>query len=70
MVQVRAFIFDSVMDLYWGHTLTKKYAAVDNILKIITFKDFHILHFFANAQYALRYTVQYILLVLLVFMCF
>ena len=37
MAQFRAFIFGSVMDLYWGPTLAKNYAAVDNILKIIIF---------------------------------
>ena len=39
-------------------------------LKKNILKDFHILHFFPNAQHALRYTVQCILFVLLVFMCY
>ena len=56
MVQLRAFIFGSVMDLYWGYTHTKNYAALDNIFKII-FKDFSHFALFPHAQYALRYTV-------------
>ena len=56
MVQLRAFIFGSVMDLYWGHTLTKNCAALDKIFKII-FKDFSHFALFPHAQYALRYTV-------------
>ena len=53
MVQFRAFIFGSVMDLYWDLILTKNYSAVDNILKVIitlnififcTFSPMHNLH--------------------------
>ena len=52
VVKLRAFIFDSVMDLYRDYTHThththkRNYAAVDNILKIIILKNIHILHFF------------------------
>ena len=46
MVQFGAFIFGLVMDLYWDPTLSKNYAAVDNILKIIFKRVFHILHLF------------------------
>ena len=37
MVYLRAIIFGSVMHLYWGHTHTRNYAVVDNILEMIKF---------------------------------
>ena len=38
MIKLRAFIFGSVVDLYWGYTHTRNYASVHNILKIIKIK--------------------------------
>ena len=37
MVKLRAFIFGSVMHLYWGYPQGKNYASVNNILKVMTF---------------------------------
>ena len=43
MIKLRAFIFGSVVDLYWGYTHRRNYETVDNILKIINCLRF--LHF-------------------------
>ena len=37
MVKLRAFIFGSVMHLYWGYLQGRNYASVNNILKVMNF---------------------------------
>ena len=37
MVKLRAFIFGSVMHLYWGYLQGRNYASVNNILKVTNF---------------------------------
>ena len=37
MVKLRAFIFGSVMYIYWGYPQVRNYASLDNILKIMNF---------------------------------
>ena len=37
MVKFRAFIFDSVMYLYWDYPQGKNYASANSILKIMNF---------------------------------
>ena len=45
MVKLRAFIFDTVMHLYWGYLQERNYASIDNILKVM--------NFFKNSHFAL-----------------
>ena len=45
MVNHRACIFGSVLDLCWGYTHTWNYADMGNILNKTLFKYFHILYF-------------------------
>ena len=42
IVKLRAFIFGSVMYLYWGYMVKRNYVDLDNILKINTLQFFHI----------------------------
>ena len=52
MVKLRAFIFGTVMHLYWGYLQWRNYACTNNILKSYEFfKKFHILHFLAHLAY-------------------
>ena len=37
MVQLRVFIFGSVIDLYWSYPQRENYASVNNILKVMIF---------------------------------
>ena len=37
MVKLRAFIFDTVMHLYWGYLQGRNYASINNILKVMNF---------------------------------
>ena len=37
MVKLRAFIFGTVMHLYWGYPQRTDYASVNNILKVTHF---------------------------------
>ena len=37
MVKLRAFIFDTVMHLYWGYLQARNYASINNILKVVNF---------------------------------
>ena len=51
MVKLRAFIFDTVMHLYWGYPQGRKYASINNILKVTNFFKNHILHFLSHLTY-------------------
>ena len=46
-IKLRAFIFGSVIHLYWGYPQGRNYASVSNILEIMNFK-ISILHFFGS----------------------
>ena len=37
MVKLRAFIFGTVMHLYWGHLWGRNYISIDNILRVMNF---------------------------------
>ena len=37
MVRLKAFIFGSVKDLYWGYPQGSNYASANNILKVMNF---------------------------------
>ena len=63
LVKLRAFKFGSVMHLYWGYTQRRNYADMYTILKIVNLKHFHTLHLFPHSQFALRYTLQWIMYV-------
>ena len=57
--------------IYTGATHTQVIMQLWTIfLKLELFKNVHILHLFPHAQCVLGYTLQLILIVLLVFICF
>ena len=37
MVKLRAFIFGTVMHLFWGYLQGRNYACINNILKVMNF---------------------------------
>ena len=37
MIKLRAFIFGTVMHLYWGYPLGRNYRSINNILKVMNF---------------------------------
>ena len=39
MVKLRVFIFGSGVNLYWGYSQGRNCASVDNILKVMNFKN-------------------------------
>ena len=45
MVKLRAFIFGTVMHLYWGYLQGRNYACINNILEVM--------NFFKNSHFAL-----------------
>ena len=51
MVKLRAFLFDTVMHLYWGYLQGRNYASINNILKVMNFLKIHILHFLSHLTY-------------------
>ena len=66
MVKLRAFVFGSVVHLYWDYTQRSSYAAVDNIIKIINFlKKFTFCTFFHmhNVLSDTHYNTFFVLLV-------
>ena len=60
MVKLRAFIFGSVMHLYWGYTDTRNYASVYNI-KIVNFLRFSHFALFSSCTmcFEIHITVNY-----------
>ena len=38
MIKLRAFIFGTVMHLYWGYPQERNYTSINNILKVMNFK--------------------------------
>ena len=49
--KLRAFIFDTVMHLYWGYLQGRNYVSINNILKVMNFLKIHILHFLSHLTY-------------------
>ena len=48
MVKLRAFIFDTIMHLYWGYLQGRNYASINNVLKVMNFlKNSHFALFFS-----------------------
>ena len=45
MIKLRAFIFGTVMKLYWGYPQGRNYTSINNILKVT--------NFFKNSHFAL-----------------
>ena len=37
MIKLRAFIFDTVVHLYWGYPQGRNYTSINNILKVMNF---------------------------------
>ena len=37
MIKLRAFIFGTVMHLYWGYPQGRNYTSINNILKVMNF---------------------------------
>ena len=37
MIKLRAFIFGTVMHLYWGYLQRRSYTSINNILKVMNF---------------------------------
>ena len=53
MVKLRAFIFGTVMHLYWGYLQGRNYASINNILKVMNFlKNSHFALFVSFAIHA------------------
>ena len=48
MVKLRAFIFGTVMHLYWGHPQEINYISTNNILKVMKFSHFPLFGSLAN----------------------
>ena len=67
--KLTAFIFGSIIYLYWSYACRGNYAAMDNILKIINLKNFQIVPFSLNVQCTLRYPLQWIPCVTCIYVC-
>ena len=68
MVTLRAFLFGSIMHLFWSYIHRRNYVTVSNILEIINFLNcFLILHFLTHAQCDLRYTLQWLICVVCIY---